>query len=247
MTMNSLLSALVAAALAFPHIVGAFQVQPRTSVPLREKCILFASDMVETGLAISLEKPMGIVLEEVEEGQAMGVYVASLNEDGSAFNSEYKDQLVGLKLVSVMGTAVDQLNFDSVMDTIIEAPNPVNLEFKAMNEEEAESEAEDMYPVGTVVPITVLDGDSERVIEVKVGDNLRKSLLENNFEVYKGLKQKLGNCGGGGQCTFCATDFVSSEGWAERSDYEDSKLKKAPNARLACLNNVQGPATIRLS
>jgi len=62
-----------------------------------------------------------------------------------------------------------------------------------------------------------------------------------------GLKQKLGNCGGGGQCTFCAADFVGdSEGWSPRSDYEDQRLAKTPNARLTCLNNIQGPCTIRL-
>jgi ferredoxin len=59
------------------------------------------------------------------------------------------------------------------------------------------------------------------------------------------MKQKLGNCGGAGQCTFCAMDFVESQGWLERSDYEDKKLLKNPDARLACLNEIQGPATIR--
>ena len=61
-----------------------------------------------------------------------------------------------------------------------------------------------------------------------------------------GLSQKLGNCGGGGQCGFCAADFVDSEGWEPRSEYEDKKLAKTPNARLTCFNNIQGPATIRL-
>jgi hypothetical protein len=40
-------------------------------------------------------------------------------------------------------------------------------------------------------------------------------------------------------------DFIESEGWLERSDYEDGKLKKNPDARLACINEIQGPATIR--
>ena len=79
-----------------------------------------------------------------------------------------------------------------------------------------------------------------------MGDNLRQTLLDNNVEVYRGLKKKLGNCGGGGQCTFCAVDFVESEGWEPRSEYEDSKIAKWPNARLSCLNNIQGPATIRI-
>ena len=61
-----------------------------------------------------------------------------------------------------------------------------------------------------------------------------------------GMKQKLGNCGGGGQCGFCAADFIDSEGWEPRNEYEDKKFPKAPNARLTCFNNIQGPATIRL-
>jgi hypothetical protein len=48
------------------------------------------------------------------------------------------------------------------------------------------------------------------------------------------------------QCGFCAAEFVESEGWPARSDYEDKKLKKNPNARLTCLNPIQGPATIKI-
>ena len=52
--------------------------------------------------------------------------------------------------------------------------------------------------------------------------------------------------GGGGQCTFCAVDFLDEESWQARSDYENQKLPKFPTSRLACLNNIQGPATIRV-
>jgi ferredoxin len=104
-----------------------------------------------------------------------------------------------------------------------------------------------LFPVGTPVTIAVLEeGKPQTSIEAKVGDNLRQVLLDNKIEVYKGLKKKLGNCGGGGQCTFCAAEFVESEGWEPRSDYENQKLKKNPNARLTCLNNIQGPATIKI-
>mmetsp|Transcript_8669 Transcript_8669/g.21333 ORF Transcript_8669/g.21333 Transcript_8669/m.21333 type:complete len:246 (-) Transcript_8669:1180-1917(-) len=200
-------------------------------------------------LSIELEKPLGMILEEVEEGQAKGVYVLELADEGSAAASEYKDQLVGLPLAKVMGNDVTNLDFDSVMDQLIAAPSPLSLDFIVEATEVAPAEEEvDEFPVGTTVAIKVLDdkGNPETIIEAKVGDNLRATLLENDIEVYKGLKQKLGNCGGGGQCTFCAAEFVESEGWAERSDYEDQRLAKAPTARLTCLNNIQGPATIRL-
>ena len=62
------------------------------------------------------------------------------------------------------------------MAAIVEAPSPVSLELEAM--------PADQYPVGTQVPITVLEGEKETVIQVEVGDNLRTCLLDNGFEVY---------------------------------------------------------------
>jgi ferredoxin len=194
-------------------------------------------------LAVELEKPLGIVLEEVQEGEAEGVFVMDLAESGSAAASPFKDQLRGLTIATVMGIDVTKMIFDDVMDKIINAPSPVALEFVLP---ESSSNEPPELEIGTAVIITVAeDGKPDRALQAKVGDNLRQVLLQNNVEVYKGMKQKLGNCGGGGQCTFCAFDFVESASWVPRSDYEDQKLKKSPNARLTCLNNIQGPATIR--
>jgi len=238
----------------------------RTSTPAAatttSTTTLFSTSTDQSLLSVELEKPLGVVLEEVQEGQAKGVYVLELAEGGSAAASEWSNQLVGLPLAKVMGTDVTNLDFDAVMDQLIAAPSPLSLDFivesaassstTTTTQDETSSPpaaAEvDEFPIGTTVSIKVLDnkGDAETVIEGKVGENLRATLLENNIEVYKGMKQKLGNCGGGGQCTFCAADFVESEGWSERSDYEDQRLAKAPDARLTCLNNIQGPATIRL-
>jgi ferredoxin len=150
-----------------------------------------------------------------------------------------------LKVATVMGEDVTGLAFDDVMERLINAPSPVALQL--ILEGAGAAQAEDLFPVGTVVTIAVLEeGKPQTTIEAKVGDNLRQVLLDNKIEVYKGLKKKLGNCGGGGQCTFCAAEFVESEGWEPRSDYENQKLKKNPNARLTCLNNIQGPATIKI-
>lgn len=206
-------------------------------------------------LSVELEKPLGILLEEVEEGQPMGVKVGELSDAGSAYASEYRDQLVGLKVASVMGEDVTCVSFDDVMDKIIDAQSPVQIAFELKSNDGDETESEDdesaapaepQFAVGETVTITVIQDGAETQIDGRVGDNLRQTLLDNNIEVYRGLKKKLGNCGGAGQCTFCAVDFVESEGWAERSEYEDGRLSKAVNARLACLNNIQGPATIRM-
>ena len=207
-------------------------------------------------LSVELEKPLGILLEEVEEGQPKGVKVEELSDAGSAYASEYRDQLVGLKVASVMGEDVTSISFDDVMDKIIDAPSPVQIAFEMEDGNdigEAESDADEsaaptepQFAVGETVIITVIQDGAETQIQGRVGDNLRQTLLDNNIEVYRGLKKKLGNCGGAGQCTFCAVDFVESEGWQERSEYEDGRLSKAVNARLACLNNIQGPATIQM-
>merc|ERR1712232_488900 len=139
-----------------------------------------------------------------------------------------------------MDQDVSNLIFDEVMEKLIDAPSPVTVSFLVDQATEPRTDFEE----GTKVTIVVLeDNGTETKIDAKVGDNLRKTLLENNVEIYKGLKKKLGNCGGGGQCTFCAAEFVDAKGWSQRSDYEDQKLAKNPEARLTCLNNVQGPAT----
>ena len=192
-------------------------------------------------LVLSLSKPLGMILEEVEEGEAQGVFVKELGEAGSAL--AYADQVLGRPIVKVGGQDATNLVFDDVMDLIINAPETVDLEFGGAVEEEPSP----AYEVGTAVTIRLLQDDDSNSLELpaKVGDNLRKLLLDNGVEVYQGMKQKLGNCGGGGQCTFCAYDVIESEGWEPRSDYEDQKLAKNPDARLSCLNNIQGPATIR--
>lgn len=57
-------------------------------------------------LSLELEKPLGIILEEVEEGGASGVKVEELSNSGSAYTSPYRDQLVGLKVATVMDNDV---------------------------------------------------------------------------------------------------------------------------------------------
>jgi ferredoxin len=179
---------------------------------------------------------------ENEEGQALGVFVKDIAEGGSA--EEYKDKIIGAKLSTVQGVDVTLLTFDSVMELIVDAPETVDLQLFVKQLEEVKQRK--VFKQGGRVTIKVLqEGKPDLVMKARVGDNLRQTLLDNNFEVYQGMKQKLGNCGGQGQCTFCSVDFIESEGWLERSDYEDKKLKKNPDARLACINEIQGPATIR--
>mmetsp|Transcript_17771 Transcript_17771/g.27643 ORF Transcript_17771/g.27643 Transcript_17771/m.27643 type:complete len:234 (-) Transcript_17771:144-845(-) len=189
-------------------------------------------------LSLTLEKPLGLILEEVEEGVAAGVKVEEVGDVGSA--ASCGQELVGRRILKVGDTDVSCCAFDDVMGQIIDAPSPVVIEF--------DGPGLPAFEIGTDVGITVIQEGKEAItLPAKVGDNLRKVLLDNKVELYRGMKKKLGNCGGGGQCTFCAVDFVEEEGWEARSEYEDTKIAKyPPTVRLACLNNIQGPATIRV-
>ena len=246
--------------------VGAFQVTSRrtttttttTATAARAVFRLSAQDQDKDGsssndglLSVTLEKPLGLLLEEMEVGAAKGVKVQDLVETGSAYASEYKDKLVGLKIAKVQGEIVGASTFDDIMEKIGATPSPITIDFEVPDDAVAESKvaaAELDLPIGTVVTIKVLqNGKPDVSIDAKVGDNLRSTLLANNVELYQGLKKKLGNCGGGGQCTFCAVDMIEAEGWGERSDWEEQKIgrKLSPKARLACMNNIQGPAVVR--
>jgi len=51
--------------------------------------------------------------------------------------------------------------------------------------------------------------NKEKLIEVSNGANLRKSLLENDINPYKGLF-KIMNCGGKGKCGKCAVEILDN-------------------------------------
>merc|ERR1712157_614401 len=89
---------------------------------------------VAPNLSLTLEKPLGIVLEEVSEDEAEGVYVQSVNEGGSAF--KYAEKILGLKLSNVMDVDVTKITFDEVMEKIISAPSAVTIDFELKDEVE---------------------------------------------------------------------------------------------------------------
>lgn len=213
-------------------------------------------------LSLTLEKPLGLILEEADDGTG-GVTVTEVNEGGSAFQSPYAEALAQTKLMTVEAQDVSSLAFDDVMALIISAPSPLTIEFATGAGAAADADAETgadaadvaaapAYAVGTTVAIAVEQPASKSpgfTLEARVGDNLRKALLSHgDAELYRGLKKKLGNCGGGGQCGLCAVELVDDEGvWGERSEYEAQRIGNKGNekCRLACMNNIVGPATVR--
>jgi ferredoxin len=219
---------------------------------------LSAGSPSESLLTVTLEKPLGLLLEEIQEGSPQGVKIQDILESGSAYASEYKDQLVGRKVVNIMGTDVSLSTFDMVMDIMMEAPSMVTLELESIGMS-TESSSSNNLPEGTPVTLQVVSpeakSDSVTNIQAKVGDNLRSVLLDQGVDLYRGFSKKLGNCGGGGQCTFCAVlltpttndDNTTSSSWTERSEWETQKIGKrlGPSARLACLTLIEGPAIIK--
>lgn len=72
--------------------------------------------------AVDLEKPLGIILEE--RGAGGGVYVKSINTEGSAASSNI---VPGDVLLQVDDTRLDDWEFDRVMEHLIDAPPSVHL------------------------------------------------------------------------------------------------------------------------
>lgn len=92
------------------------------------------------------------------------------------------------------------------------------------------------------VPVTVVDGDDETVIEVTPGRNLREALHEHGFDVY-GSVSRVANCGGRGLCGTCG---VRLEDGPEPDHWHDRAAERWGYPRLSCRVTVDGPLTVRL-
>ena len=118
-------------------------------------------------LSLELEKPLGLILEEVEEGAAAGVKVGEVADGGSAFESPSKDQLIGMKIASVNNVDVSSSVFDDVMGCIIDAPSPVTITFQGEGYEQEQEEATPMLEIGTAVQIKVIQKGNEECIRIQ--------------------------------------------------------------------------------
>ncbi|CAM9813077.1 unnamed protein product [Chrysoparadoxa australica] len=201
---------------------------------------------------VKLEKPLGLVLEENVAGEAQGVRVKSCVEGGTAL--ECGQISAGMVLLEVLGSDCRNLGFEDVMQRLVEAPadTPIPLIFEVSAEAPAEEEEEEAPPSKPSKPETcnlrVMKPGSTAAVTitgVTVGGNLRRKLLDSDMELYDMLG-KMTNCNGSGQCATCVV-AVEGEGWSERSEWEDNKLKNRPSShRLACQTMVEGDAVITL-
>ena len=189
---------------------------------------------------LSLAKPLGLVLEE-RPGGAGGVYVESLVDGGSALASGAVQP--GDVVVSVAGTVVASLDFDSVMEAIGAAPDEVALTLARLPA--AGAPAAPAAPAPAAAEWAKVTVPGVGASDVRTGTILRTALLENKVEVYT-FKGKMMNCGGVGQCNFCTVRVVDGmDSLSERTPGEEKFLKKKPaDYRLACQAFVNGDATV---
>ena len=189
---------------------------------------------------LSLSKPLGLVLEE-RPGGAGGVYVESLVDGGSALASGAVQP--GDVVVSVAGTVVASLDFDSVMDAIGAAPDEVALTLARLPA--AGAPAAPAAPAPAAAEWAKVTVPGVGASDVRTGTILRTALLENKVEVYT-FKGKMMNCGGVGQCNYCTVRIADGmESLSERTPAEEKFLKKKPaDYRLACQAFVNGDATV---
>ncbi|MFB6090522.1 MAG: 2Fe-2S iron-sulfur cluster-binding protein [Halobellus sp.] len=92
------------------------------------------------------------------------------------------------------------------------------------------------------VPLTVVDGDEETVVEVERGTNLREALLERGFSVY-GTLSTHANCGGRGLCATCTVEVDPAP---DPTHWHDAAAVRFGYPRLSCQIAVTEPTTVRL-
>ncbi|KAK7231954.1 hypothetical protein SO694_00083127 [Aureococcus anophagefferens] len=110
---------------------------------------------------VTLEKPLGLVLEENTPDGADGLYVADIMDSGSACKNA--DVRVSLQLQSVDGVDVTALGFDDAMELIGDAgASPVRLTFEGDGAPEESSFLDDEAPADDGAASSSADDDGRR-------------------------------------------------------------------------------------
>lgn len=92
------------------------------------------------------------------------------------------------------------------------------------------------------VPVTVIEEDEQRVIEVEQGTTLRDALLERDVPVY-GTVSQYANCGGRGLCATCTVEVDPAP---EPTHWHDAAAVRFGYPRLSCCLEVDEPMTVGL-
>ena len=184
---------------------------------------------------ITVPRPLGLDLEEVDDGVFRGVYIAGFTKDGNAEKALRKEFLTPSNLFIVKVNDVDlrSSTFDEVMNAITSTDGEVTLTLIDPN----------AVIKGTAI-LDVTDGEgNRRKLKCLKGQRLRSVLMDNNIEVQD---SKVSNCGGGGICGTCVVGLnVPDNDWAAKPEFEIRKLKNFnENCRLSCNVIVEGDATV---
>jgi ferredoxin len=192
-------------------------------------------------LSISVKRPLGLDLEEVDDGTFKGVYIADFKQDGNADKAIRKEFLSpkGLFLVEANGVNLRNSDFDAAMAAItsVDDGQEVNLVFIDPS----------AVLKGTAVLDVVLPDGQSRQVKCLKGMSLRSVLLDNKVDLYD-IKGKLSNCGGGGLCATCVVGIdIPGNDWSPKPDFEVKKLKKYNSkCRLSCNVIVEGDARVEI-
>lgn len=83
---------------------------------------------------VVLDKPMGLILEEIDANNPeAGVQVKEIVDGAAAAEASRRNEAdiaIGDKIISILGDDCRTWNFDQVMDALISASSPVRLEFE---------------------------------------------------------------------------------------------------------------------
>lgn len=198
-------------------------------------------------VSISINKPLGLDLEEAEDGKECGVLIAELTEGGNA--AKTKKLSSGMFLKYADNVDVGSMGFDEIIGIIKAVPEgkAVDLVF--------------IYPgdvfngpavLDVTMPITYDAQTGEAIRKVKQitckkGQKLRDVLLENRVDLYD-IRGKATNCGGAGQCGTCIVKVnVAADDWTPVPSFEAKKLTKYDKScRLSCNVIVEGDAEIEI-
>jgi C-terminal processing protease CtpA/Prc len=127
-------------------------------------------------IPVSIKKPLGLSLVEVEVDKKSGVFVDDMDSDGSAKASGVIKK--GLYLMEINGVDVKYQDFDTILDLLIDAPadKPLDLLFVDPNL---------VMKGSATLTVTTIEGKVVKLNALK-GQILRTVLQDNKLQVYKG-------------------------------------------------------------
>jgi len=190
-----------------------------------------------TFISVSVARPLGISLEEVQENAARGVVVTEVQKEGNAKATGKVNS--GLFLVKANGIDVKYKTFDEIMDIFGATPTGEKVDLVFVDPNNVfKGPAEILVKQASGPPLT---------IKALKGQNLRNVLLDAKVAVY-GERAKFTNCGGGMSCGTCVVEVSDNLDWEKRPDIETRRLSKkyAESARLSCNTIIEGDCTVKI-